>query len=205
MSLCIAVNNPGNYVIISGDGRITRGNKIVSDNHKKLTTLNSHVSMFCSGVQDYCERLRSLVSKQVSDVTPIDQIASIVKRESRKVHQQFVEDCPTFYDGVSNRACLSMVLAFYDVEKNECGMIEYCHTDNFEPHITIGSEMTARGIAQEIALDYLPNHFDPYNAIESVLNTYKVISKDEKSVGGTIIVHVISQAGTNVYEVKDIV
>uniref|UniRef100_UPI00403FAD01 hypothetical protein n=1 Tax=Paenibacillus sp. FSL H8-0332 TaxID=2954742 RepID=UPI00403FAD01 len=86
MSLCIAVNYPGNYVMIFGDGRITRGDKVVSDSHKKLTTLNDHVSMFCSGVQDYCEELRSIVSKQVSELTSIDQIASIVMRESREVH-----------------------------------------------------------------------------------------------------------------------
>ncbi|WP_339218941.1 hypothetical protein [Paenibacillus sp. FSL H8-0332] len=63
--------------------------------------------------------------------------------------------------------------------------------------------MTARGIAQDIALDYLPKHFDPYKAIESVLGTYKVVSKGEKGVGGIINVNVISKTGTKAYEVRD--
>lgn len=199
MSLCIAVNNPGNYVMIFGDGRITRGNKIVSVNHKKLTQLNSHVSMFCSGVQDYSEELRSIVLKQVSDLTTIDQIASIVTRESRKVHQQFLTSYPTYYEINPGGACLATVLAFYNVTKNESGMIEYCHTDNFEPHITIAPMMTARGIAQDIALDYLPKHFDDYKAIESVLDTYKAITAQNDKVCGTIDFHVISTTGAKQY------
>ncbi|ETT77500.1 20S proteasome subunit alpha or beta [Paenibacillus sp. FSL R7-277] len=176
---------------------------MVSDSHKKLTTLNSHVSLFCSGVQDYCEELRSIVTKQVSELTSIDQIASIVMSESRNVHQRFLIDYPTYYEVNSGAACLATVIAFYDVSKNESGMIEYCHTDNFEPHITIAPMMTARGIAQDIALDYLPKHFDAYKAIESVLDTYMVVINQNNKVGGTIDYHVISKSGAKQYVVDE--
>ncbi|WP_340392479.1 hypothetical protein [Paenibacillus sp. FSL E2-0190] len=197
MSLCIAVNNPGNFVIISGDGRITSGSRIVSDSHKKLTKLTNQVSMFCSGVQDYCEILRSLVAKQVNEFTPIDQIAKIVERESLRVHEQFLMAYPTYYDVMPNGASLATVLAFYDLDKKECGMIEYCHRTRFEPRTIVGSAMSARGIGQDRALVYLPKHFDSQSPIESVLDTYRIIGEQEQSVGGDISIHVISEIGTN--------
>jgi hypothetical protein len=199
MSLCIAVNNPENYVIICGDGRITKASEIVSDSHKKLTKLTNYVSMFCSGVQDYCEMLRSLVVKQVNESTSIEHIARIVESQSLKVHQQFLMDYPTYYDVVPDGACLATVLAFYNLDKGECGMIEYCHRIGFDPRITVGSAMSARGVEQDNVLDYLPKHFDPQNPIESILNTYKIIGEQEQSVGGNISIHVISQAGTKEY------
>ncbi|OMD80435.1 MULTISPECIES: hypothetical protein [Paenibacillus] len=202
MSLCIAVNNPGNFVIISGDGRITSASKIVSDSHKKLTKLTDHVSMFCSGAQDYCEMLRSLVAKQVNESTSIEQITRIVERESLRVHKQFLIDYPTYYDVVPDGACLATVLAFYDIDKGECGMIEYCHRSGFDPRIVVGSAMSARGGGQDKALIYLPKHFNPHNPIESVLNVYRIIGEEEESVGGDISIHVISEAGTKEYVVE---
>ncbi|WP_282579782.1 hypothetical protein [Paenibacillus odorifer] len=199
MSLCIAVNNPEKFVIIGGDGRITKASEIVSDSHKKLTKLTNHVSMFCSGVQDYCEMLRSLVAKQVNESTPIEQIAKIVERESLRVHQQFLMEYPTYYDLIPDGACLATVLAFYDLDKGESGIIQYCHRNGFEPHITVGSEMSARGIGQDKALIYLPKHFNPQNPIESVLNMYRIIGEEEESVGGDISIHVISEVGTKEY------
>lgn len=199
MSLCIAVNNPENFVIICGDGRITSANKIVSDSHKKLTKLTNHVSMFSSGVQAYCEMLRSEVVKQINESTSLEDIASIVERESLKVHVQFLMDFPTYYDVVPGGACLATVLAFYNLDKGECGMIEYCHKNGFEPRNTVGSEMSARGFGQDEVLDYLPKHFSPQNPIESILNAYKMISEQEQSVGGDIIINVISRTGTKEY------
>ncbi|WP_339319338.1 hypothetical protein [Paenibacillus sp. FSL R10-2734] len=76
-------------------------------------------------------------------------------------------------------------------------MIEYCHRSGFDPRIVVGSAMSARGVGQDKALNYLPKHFDPLNPIESVLDTYRIIGEQEQSVGGDISIHVISEVGTN--------
>lgn len=206
MSLCIALNKPNDCVIIFGDGRLMKGNELVCDTHKKLTMLTSHVSMFCSGVQSYCELLRERVSKKINEKTSIEEIADIIKIESRKVNEEFITVYPTFYDHNSSDVCLATVIGFYDVKNARSGILEYCYShDNFEPRLNTNSCVTARGIKQEAAQEYLLSHFNPHHPYESILNTFDLICQEDVRVGGRIDAHFINASGIHVssYGVKD--
>ncbi|PWW02517.1 20S proteasome alpha/beta subunit [Paenibacillus cellulosilyticus] len=199
MSLCIAVNNPSNFVIIAGDGRTIKGSQVVSNNHQKLTRLTEHISIFISGVQSYCEVLRFRIACKVNEQTTIDEVAKIVQSESKVIHDEFIGICPMFYELNPKGAALATVVAFFDTKKKESGFIEYCHSDGFLPHFTKISKMTARGLRQEDVIDYLPKHFNPSESIQSILGAFNHIESLDGRVGGTIAVHVISEDGIDEY------
>ncbi len=199
MSLCIAMNNPGQFVVIAADGRIMRDTTIVNDNHQKLTMLPNNVSMFSSGAQDYCEELRSRVVSQVRLNTTIKELAHIVQKESVELFQHFEEENPHYFENDPNFCPLATILAFYDLERQESGFIEYCHSSHFTPHITTASKLTTRGVMQEGALEYLKEAFNGTDAIESVLNTFTYANGHDDRVGGSINVHVIHMNGTTQY------
>lgn len=200
MSLCIAINNPSNYVMIAGDGRIMKGKKVISDNHKKLTRLTNKVSIFCSGAQDYCEELRIRIAHLVNEETSIDKIALIVQKESLLVHLRFILDYPTYYVHEPTGSGLAIILAYFDVEKNQSGFIQYSHSDGFEPHVITSSEVVVRGIGQQNGLDFLVNHFNPNQAVESLLDTFDFVGALEERVGGNITVHILSRENITEFE-----
>ena len=66
MSLCIVLNNPNNFTIISSDGNLTNiKGEIVKDNHSKLTKLTDYIMIFISGLQNYCEELRIILNNKI--------------------------------------------------------------------------------------------------------------------------------------------
>lgn len=200
MSLCITLNIPDNYVIIASDGRTMQGNKIIRDDHKKLTKLTNTLSFFCSGVQDYCEELRSIVANQVNVHTPLQEVTRIVQKASLYVHERFVHDYPTYYQLEPIGAALATMLAFYDLKQGKSGFIKFCHSDGFQPHITTTSEATLRGVGQVQGLDYLVNNFNPYKVVESVLDTFDFVAGQDKRVGGTITLHILSKENITEFE-----
>ncbi|WP_419872912.1 hypothetical protein [Candidatus Pristimantibacillus sp. PTI5] len=203
MSLCIALNNPNNFTIISGDGRITKGNQLVRDDHKKLTKLTEYISMFCSGAQDYCEELRSIIKAQVNEHTSIHEVAFIVQKASQEIQKCFENEHASYLEQNPKFSALATVISYYDKATNQSGTIEYCHTDGFIPHDSRASTMTVRGLEREKVFEYLGNQIEPDRIIESVLNTFKYISGLNKDVGGTVTIHVVSLEGIDVYEWSD--
>lgn len=198
MSLCIALNNPKNFIIIAGDGRISKGGLIVRDDHKKLTVLTEHISIFISGAQDYCEELRSMVAAQVNQQISIEEVGLIVQKASVEVQEHFEEDYPDYLEVMPGFGALATVIAYYDAANGVSGMIEYDVRDGFIPHYTTNSEMTVRGVEREKVFAYMGSQF-----IEGVFSTFKYISSQTDDVGGTITLHVISANGTDAYEWRD--
>lgn len=198
MSLCIALNHPSSkFAIIAGDGRVTKNDELVRNNHVKVTALTQYISMFCSGAQDYCEVLRGKVYERVKYDTSIDEIALIVEEISKKVLEQFEKENPMYLVENPGFCPLSTILVYYDVSKNETGMIEYCHTG--ETRRTTEAMVTARGEDREGILSFfLNNQMDQSNIIETVFNLFKHINSFNKNVGGDTILHVATPNG--IYE-----
>ncbi len=199
----MVLNNPENFVLIASDGRIMQAGKILNDNHKKLTALTPRVSMFSSGAQDYCEDLREQVSKQIHNLSTINEISNIVCVLSNEIHNRFISSYPDYYKQVPDGAVLATLLAFYDEEADKCGYVQFCHTDNFEPHIVTASEATLRGLGQERGLSHLLGNFNPQKAIESVLDTFDFVGQDEDRVGGEITVHIVTKENITIFERGD--
>lgn len=200
MSLCIALNNPySKFAIIAGDGRVTKNGELVRDNHLKVTKLTQYVSMFSSGAQDYCEVLRAKVSEQVKYDTGISDIALILEEVSKEVLKQFEKENPMYLVKNPGFCPLSTILVYYDVSKNETGMIEYCHTG--ETRRTTEAMVTARGENREELLSFFTNNqMDQNNIIETVFSLFKHINSFNKSVGGNTILHVVTPNGIYEYE-----
>ncbi|WDQ30448.1 hypothetical protein PTQ21_18595 [Paenibacillus marchantiae] len=198
MSLCIALNNPySKFAIIAGDGRVTKNGELVRDNHLKVTKLTHHVSMFCSGAQDYCEVLRGKVSERVNNDTSIDEIALIIEEVSRGVQEQFEKENPMYLVQNPEFSPLSTVLGYYDVSKNETGTIEFSHKE--KTRRTTGSMVTVRGEDREGVLSFFHNNqIDQNNIVETVFNLFKHINSYNKYVGGDTILHVVTPSG--IYE-----
>lgn len=204
MSLCIAINNPfSKFAVIAGDGRITNNNVVVRDDHKKLTQLTSHISMFCSGAQDYCEELRSIVEGQINERTSIDELALLIQGACLEVQNHFDVEHPTYLSHNPGFAALATVVAYYDTNSNVCGTIEYCHSDGFVPHDSKESTMRVRGLEREKVFEYLGTHINPERIIENVFSTFKYIGGENGNVGGTITLHVLSPYGIDAYEWRD--
>jgi 20S proteasome, alpha and beta subunits len=204
MSLCIALNNPKNFVIIASDGRISKGGVIVRDDHRKLTLLTERISIFISGAQDYCEELRSMVEAQVNQQTSIEEVSLIVQKASVEVQERFEEDYPDYLEVMPGFGALATVVAYFDAANGVSGMIEYDVRDGFIPHYTTSSELKVRGVEREKVFAYMGSQFDPSNIIEGVFSTFKYISSQTDDVGGTITLHVISANGTDAYEWRDL-
>lgn len=200
MSLCIALNHPSSkFAIIAGDGRVTKNGELVRDNHLKLTALTKYVTMFCSGAQDYCEVLRAKVSERVNDNTSIDEIALIIEKCSKEVLEQFEKENPMYLVENPGFCPLSTVIVYYDVSKNETGMIEYCHTG--ETRRTTEAMVTARGENREEVLSFFQNNqMDQNNIIETVFNLFRHINSFNKNVGGDTILHVVTPNGIYEYD-----
>jgi hypothetical protein len=200
MSLCVALNNPSNFVIIAGDGRISKGGVIVRDDHRKMTKLTEHISIFISGAQDYCEQLRSMVAAQVNERTCIQELGLIVQKASIEVQERFEEDFPDYLEVMPGFGALATVIAYYDKTTNESGALEFCVTDGFRPNDSRDSILKVRGVEREKVFAYMGSQFDPSNIIEGVFGTFKYINSQTDDVGGTITLHVISAKGTDAYE-----
>ncbi|WP_136603810.1 hypothetical protein [Paenibacillus dokdonensis] len=204
MSLCIALNNPSaRFSIIAGDGRITSGEDILRDDHKKLTKLTEHASIFCSGAQVYCEELREMVEVQVNEQTSIEELGLIVQKASIEVQQRFEEDYPDYREVMPGFGALATVVAYYDAATDESGTLEFCVSDGFEPHDSRDSVLRVRGVEYEKVMDYFLSHFNPEQSIESVFVSFKYASSLNNNVGGTITLHVISKDGISTYEWRD--
>lgn len=193
MSLCIAANKPGNFVIIAGDGRVIRGGEVVREDHKKLTRLTDYVSIYISGAQDYCEKLRKEIESKITKWKDVKEIARIVTEESRKVQVRFEIDHPYYLR--DNRAAIAIVLAYFDPRKNECGLFEYCHTKDFVPRVSKGPQITARGPQGENLQKYFIDNFNPSKPKECVFKTFEYAESLEKAIGGVVTMHVISKNG----------
>ncbi|WP_339838597.1 hypothetical protein [Paenibacillus sp. FSL R7-0272] len=198
MSLCIALNNPrSKFAIIAGDGRVTKNDELVRDNHVKVTALTQYVSMFCSGAQDYCEILRIKVSERVKYDTRIDEISVIIEEVLKEVLEQFEKENPMYLSDKPEFCPLSTVIGYYDVFKNETGTIEYCHKN--KTRRTTEAVVTARGEDREAVLTFfLNNQVDQNDIIDTVFDLFKYINSFNKDVGGDTILHVVTPNG--IYE-----
>ena len=197
MSLCIAMNNPGNFILLAGDGRIIRNDKIIKDNHDKVTKLNSHAVIYTSGVQEAAEELRESIKSKINDYTRIEAIAKLVQQESLRIHQKFLKKKPeieTYCNG--GHTTMATLIGFYDILTNTSGYYEFRHIDNFQPIMNINSEVKTWGIGQDYALKVLlNNHSFGMEPTNNILNVYDVVSLTERKVGGAITIYTVNRSG----------
>ncbi|MDG0875192.1 hypothetical protein L5D93_23320 [Paenibacillus thiaminolyticus] len=199
MSLCILANNPGNYVVLASDGRVTRNNDIVRDDFKKLTKINEYVSIFTSGIVMCSEDLRNSIMLQAKGKN-IEEIALIASKESLRIHRQFLNDYPDYFKD-NDSAAMATLIAYFDVDKNESGYIKLCKSDDYSPHKVTTSTVQTSGYMQDIAKDYfLKNYRKDNNPCITMHSVLKYINEIDKSVGGTMTLHVISRNGTDTYQ-----
>lgn len=200
MSLCITVNNPiSKYIVMAADGRTTRDGDVVSDSFRKLTLINSHVSIFTSGVLDCSEELRAAVSSKGRDKS-IDEIGRIAQEESQRIHEAFELEHPDYFEG-GNQTDMATIIGFFDVEKSESGYIKLCKSDNYTPHKVVTSSVQTSGYSQDVALNYFLKNFDSVDPLSTIVVAVKHAASIDKSVGGLMTMHVISENGTDVYQV----
>ncbi|KJB84711.1 hypothetical protein AZ66_29225, partial [Paenibacillus sp. E194] len=147
MSLCILANNPGNYVVLASDGRVTRNNDIVRDDFKKLTKINEYVSIFTSGIVMCSEDLRNSIMLQAKEKN-IEEIALIASKESLRIHRQFFNDYPDYFKD-NDSAAMATLIAYFDVDKNESGYIKLCKSDDYSPHKVTTSTVQTSGYMQD--------------------------------------------------------
>lgn len=200
MSLALVVNNPSNYLIIAAEGRIMKGNEVVSNNHRKLTSLTDNVSLFSSGVQHCSEQLRTEVERRVNKDSTVEEIAKIIEYEAKKIHKQFTEEYPTYLMQSPNATSMSTIIGFFDMEKNESGYVKFCKSNDFKPEFITDSSMETSGLSQAKAQEYFLRIFSPDIAIDCVVDTFQYVGSIDCTVGGNLIIHVISSGGTNIYE-----
>lgn len=207
MSLCIAMNNPGNFVVIAGDGRTTKSGVIVQEDHPKITMLTKNVAMFSSGIQDAAEELRSTVKGKINEDSPIEMITKIVQQESIKLHSKLLDKIPELKEVcLSGGTTIATVLGFFDNETNTSGYVEFSHVNEFLPMIHTGPEVKTRGKGQDYALEtILNNHSKSMNPVENVFNTYRTVTCEEPQVGGVITVFYIGKQGTMQYQEQSVI
>lgn len=200
MSLCIAMNNPGKFTIMAGDGRVVlNGNsKIIKDDQRKITQLTDHVVMFSSGVEYLAEELRSIVERKTYPNITINEMTEIVQCESLRLHKELLRKHPWYSDELlKGHTSIATLLGYYDINTNTCGYIEYSHINNFKPMFYNGSSLKTRGIGQDYALEILlDNHSRGMEPVSNILNAYKLTSLKESKVGGNIVVCIINDKGT---------
>ncbi|ACL76185.1 20S proteasome subunit alpha [Ruminiclostridium cellulolyticum] len=203
MSLCVAMNNPKNFVYIASDGRIRNiGNRLISDNHNKITKITDHVLLFASGVQGAADYVAKKVKKEVNEQTPISEIFTLVQNESRKCHEDYLKRYPEL-----NRFCnsghttIAAILAYYDLKQNICGYVEYSHVNGFIPMVHNDSELKTRGMGQDFALELILKNFSNIQPVDNIVNAYRQVSQKEDAVGGKITIYCIDRNGAKlVYE-----
>ncbi|AEY66355.1 20S proteasome subunit alpha [Clostridium sp. BNL1100] len=203
MSLCVAMNNPKNFVYLASDGRIRNiGNSLISDNHNKITKITEHVLLFASGVQGAADYVAKKVKKEVSEQTPINEIFTLVQNVSRKCHEDYLKrypDLKKYCD--SGYTTIAAILAYYDVENNISGYVDYCHTDSFIPIVHNDSELKTRGMGQDLAMKLILRDFSNIQPVENIVNAYRQVSQKEDAVGGKITIYCIDRNGAKlVYE-----
>lgn len=198
MSLCTVLNNPRNFVILSGDGRVTRkhSKEIVSNSQKKIFKINENTMVFISGVQILCNRLIDLMNKEIiSTSSTFDEISEFIKRNSLILHEEFCKENPNLLD--EDEASLAIIMAF---RRDEIfGFLNFCQTRQFSPVESTLSEMNCRGRGEDIIEKYVLEHMQSNHSIEEVIYSgYKEVSKKESSVGGNIYIYILDRNGIRI-------
>lgn len=196
MSLCAVLNNnQDKYVIIAGDGRLVYKNshKLVDNSFKKIYQLSDHSLVFISGIQYLCDELKNTIFKENVKEMNLDELISKISKESLNIHNNFIKT--TNYELIGNETTMAIILAFYDKGTNESGFVNFCHSNEFRPVITLASEMNCRGIGSSILQDYILENFNKNNIEDVIFNGYQKVAKQTILVGGKITIYRIDKNG----------
>ena len=196
MSLCAVLNNnQDRFVIIAGDGRLIYKNsrKLVNNSFKKIYQLSDYSLIFISGIQHLCDELKNTIFKENIKEIDLNELISKISKESLSIHNNFIKT--TNYKLIENETTMAIILAFYDKTTNKSGFVNYCHSNDFKPVVTFGSEMNCRGIGSDILQNHILANINTYPIENVIFDGYKKVSSACDCVGGKISIYRIDKNG----------
>jgi len=184
--------------LVAGDGRLRRSGVVITEDHPKVTRLNSHMVIFASGVQECAEDLRKAISAAIDDEMDIDEVAGLVEQHSRHIHANFMACFPDALAAMGPDATtMAILLGFYCPLTDRCGFVEYSHATDFIPEYHVDAIAKCRGIEQDQALAYLLKVFNPTVPADSLRKTFQYVTDLQPAVGGQITIFLIDKTGVH--------